>query len=190
MARALQIREQADIATYGWNYDQAGIVTTVAHERDHNGRAEEHFLPAGPFAILPLTGKRSSIVWTGSDRTKPIASSRYRMLTFTTNWRSVSACISATSKSSAPRKAYPLGLFRRPQLHCRSHRAGRRCGAYHSSHCRAGLEYGPARRRSIGGSDHRWCTARHRCRRRRPCWSAISAGGASTPWRWVSRPTD
>jgi 2-octaprenyl-6-methoxyphenol hydroxylase len=39
-------------------------VTTVAHERDHHGRAEEHFLPSGPFAILPLKGKRSSIVWT------------------------------------------------------------------------------------------------------------------------------
>jgi 2-octaprenyl-6-methoxyphenol hydroxylase len=39
-------------------------VTTVAHERPHHGRAEEHFLPAGPFAILPLTGNRSSIVWT------------------------------------------------------------------------------------------------------------------------------
>src|SRR5204863_95359 len=37
---------------------------TVGHERDHHGRAEEHFLPAGPFAILPLTGKRSSLVWT------------------------------------------------------------------------------------------------------------------------------
>jgi len=36
----------------------------VAHERDHHGRAEEHFLPAGPFAILPLTGRRCSIVWT------------------------------------------------------------------------------------------------------------------------------
>ncbi len=58
------IREHAGIATYGWEYDQAGIVTTVAHERDHNGRAEEHFLPAGPFAILPLKGRRSSIVWT------------------------------------------------------------------------------------------------------------------------------
>lgn len=58
------IREKAGIATHGWGYGQSGIVTTVAHERDHNGRAEEHFLPAGPFAILPLKGKRSSIVWT------------------------------------------------------------------------------------------------------------------------------
>jgi len=58
------IRQRAGIATHGWDYGQSGIVTTVAHERDHGGRAEEHFLPAGPFAILPLKGRRSSIVWT------------------------------------------------------------------------------------------------------------------------------
>jgi 2-octaprenyl-6-methoxyphenol hydroxylase len=63
-----KIREHARIATHGWNYDQAGIVATVAHERDHGGRAEEHFLPAGPFAILPLKGNRSSIVWTEESR--------------------------------------------------------------------------------------------------------------------------
>jgi 2-octaprenyl-6-methoxyphenol hydroxylase len=59
-----KLREQAGIVTHGWEYDQSGIVVTVGHERDHHGRAEEHFLPAGPFAILPLTGKRSSLVWT------------------------------------------------------------------------------------------------------------------------------
>jgi 2-octaprenyl-6-methoxyphenol hydroxylase len=58
------IRQRAGIATHGWDYGQSGIVTTVAHKRDHEGRAEEHFLPAGPFAILPLKGRRSSIVWT------------------------------------------------------------------------------------------------------------------------------
>ena len=63
------IRERAGIASHGWSYGQSAIVTTVAHERDHHGRAEEHFLPAGPFATLPLTrdaavGHRSSIVWT------------------------------------------------------------------------------------------------------------------------------
>jgi 2-octaprenyl-6-methoxyphenol hydroxylase len=60
------IRQAAGIATHGWNYAQSAIVTNVAHERDHGGRAEEHFLPAGPFAILPLKGRRSSIVWTES----------------------------------------------------------------------------------------------------------------------------
>jgi 2-octaprenyl-6-methoxyphenol hydroxylase len=53
----------ADIQTIGWDYDQAGIVATVAHERDHEGRAEQHFFPAGPFAVLPLPGRQSSIVW-------------------------------------------------------------------------------------------------------------------------------
>jgi 2-octaprenyl-6-methoxyphenol hydroxylase len=59
-----KLRERAGIATHGWDYDQAGIVVTVGHERDHQGRAEEHFLPAGPFAVLPLKGQRSSLVWT------------------------------------------------------------------------------------------------------------------------------
>jgi len=62
-----RVREQAAIATHGWNYGQSAIVTTVTHERPHNGRAEEHFLPAGPFAILPLKGDRSSLVWTETD---------------------------------------------------------------------------------------------------------------------------
>jgi 2-octaprenyl-6-methoxyphenol hydroxylase len=59
-----RLRERAGIALRGWSYGQSAIVTTVAHERDHNGRAEEHFLPGGPFAILPLRNHRSSIVWT------------------------------------------------------------------------------------------------------------------------------
>ncbi len=59
-----RLREMAGIKTVHWSYGQSGIVTTVAHERPHNGRAEEHFLPSGPFAMLPLTGNRSSLVWT------------------------------------------------------------------------------------------------------------------------------
>jgi 2-octaprenyl-6-methoxyphenol hydroxylase len=59
-----RLRERAGVATSGWSYGQSAIVTTVAHERSHEGRAEEHFLPAGPFAILPLRHNRSSIVWT------------------------------------------------------------------------------------------------------------------------------
>lgn len=58
------LRRAAGIRAIEWRYGQTGIVTTVAHARPHAGIAIEHFLPAGPFAILPMTGNRSSIVWT------------------------------------------------------------------------------------------------------------------------------
>jgi 2-octaprenyl-6-methoxyphenol hydroxylase len=67
------LRERAGIKCIGWSYPQIGIVTTVAHARPHHGKAVQHFLPSGPFAILPLTGNRSSIVWTeDSERGKAI----------------------------------------------------------------------------------------------------------------------
>jgi 2-octaprenyl-6-methoxyphenol hydroxylase len=59
-----KLRKKAGISFYGWTYDQSAIVGTITHERPHEGRAIEHFLPSGPFALLPLTGNRSSIVWT------------------------------------------------------------------------------------------------------------------------------
>ncbi len=64
-------RKGAGIGVTEWRYRQSGIVCTVAHERPHEGVAQEHFLPAGPFAILPMTGNRSSIVWTERDDLAP-----------------------------------------------------------------------------------------------------------------------
>ena len=62
--RESQLRAQMGIGVIGWSYPQTGIVATVHHARPHNGVAYEHFLPSGPFAILPMTGDRSSLVWT------------------------------------------------------------------------------------------------------------------------------
>ena len=62
--RESPLRCAAGIRTIEWRYPQTGIVTTVRHQRPHNGIAVEHFMRAGPFAILPMTGNRSSIVWT------------------------------------------------------------------------------------------------------------------------------
>ena len=59
-----RLRERAGIKCVGWSYPQLGIVTTVAHAKPHHGKAVQHFLPGGPFAMLPLKGNRSSIVWT------------------------------------------------------------------------------------------------------------------------------
>ncbi len=67
--RGSRVREEAGISQTHWRYGQAAIVTTVIHDRPHEGAAEERFLAAGPFAILPMTDDaagrhRSSIVWT------------------------------------------------------------------------------------------------------------------------------
>lgn len=61
--RRSALREAAGIKNVGWDYCQTGIVVTVLHERPHDGRAIQHFLPSGPFAILPLPGNRSCITW-------------------------------------------------------------------------------------------------------------------------------
>lgn len=58
------MRRSAGIRTTRWRYDQVGIVATIAHELSHCDIAHERFLPEGPFAILPLTGNRCSLVWT------------------------------------------------------------------------------------------------------------------------------
>lgn len=104
------IRQQAGIATHGWSYDQSGIVTTVEHERPHNGCAEEHFLPAGPFAILPLTGNRVSIVWT--ERTRD--AERIVALPddeFHAELEKRFGLHLGELKVVGPRRAYPLGLY-------------------------------------------------------------------------------
>jgi 2-octaprenyl-6-methoxyphenol hydroxylase len=65
------LRGQMGIGVIGWSYPQTGIVATVHHARPHNGVAYEHFLPSGPFAILPMTGDRSSLVWTEAKAKTP-----------------------------------------------------------------------------------------------------------------------
>jgi 2-octaprenyl-6-methoxyphenol hydroxylase len=61
--RRSRLREQAGLKVTGWGYGQTGIVTTLKHEKPHGGRAVQHFLPGGPFAILPLRANRSCVTW-------------------------------------------------------------------------------------------------------------------------------
>ncbi|MEM7619417.1 MAG: FAD-dependent monooxygenase [Pseudomonadota bacterium] len=66
--RRSKLRKKAGIKTIGWSYDQVGLVSTVSHALPHNGHAVQHFLPSGPFARLPLTGNRCSLVWSEKKR--------------------------------------------------------------------------------------------------------------------------
>lgn len=60
------IRQQADIAVKGWDFDQAALVTTVKTEKPHQNTAWQRFLNTGPLAFLPLSDGYSSIVWSTS----------------------------------------------------------------------------------------------------------------------------
>ena len=66
--RGSRVRSAAGIDTIGWGYGQSGVVATVRLARDHGNVAHEYFLPGGPFAILPLTDQRASLVWTETTR--------------------------------------------------------------------------------------------------------------------------
>lgn len=71
------VRKAADIGTVGWEYRQHAIVTVMGHELPHGNIAVENFLPAGPFAILPMNDApdgtyRSSIVWTDQSESAPL----------------------------------------------------------------------------------------------------------------------
>jgi 2-octaprenyl-6-methoxyphenol hydroxylase len=105
-----RLRERAGIKTHGWSYGQSAIVTTVTHERDHHGRAEEHFLPAGPFAILPLRRNRSSIVWTEAtaEATRIIALPDDR---FHDQLEKRFGLRLGEIVAAGPRRAYPIGLW-------------------------------------------------------------------------------
>ena len=104
-----RLRDMAGIQTVHWPYDQKGIVCTVEHERPHEGRAEEHFLPAGPFAILPLKGNRSSLVWTESSRDADRLLAQDELI-FETELEQRFGYKLGEIKLASKVKAFPLGL--------------------------------------------------------------------------------
>ena len=65
--RSSKLREQAGIKTVGWGYGQTGIIAIVQFELPHGGVAIQHFLPGGPFAILPMTGNRACVTWSAAE---------------------------------------------------------------------------------------------------------------------------
>jgi 2-octaprenyl-6-methoxyphenol hydroxylase len=118
--RASPVRKSAGIKSIAWDYPQTGIVTTVEHELPHEGVAQEFFLPSGPFAILPMTGNRSSLVWT---ERRDIARAVLALddKRFAQELGARFGDYLGTCKPVGPRWSYPLGLhlardYVRPRL--------------------------------------------------------------------------
>lgn len=104
-----RLREQAGIRTWGRDYPQKGLVLTVAHEKPHQGVAYEFFMPSGPFAILPLPGNRSSLVWTE----KSAAADALKAMDDESFQEALEARFGdflGAVRPDSPKWAYPLGL--------------------------------------------------------------------------------
>jgi 2-octaprenyl-6-methoxyphenol hydroxylase len=116
--RESPMRELMGLQIISWSYAQWGIVGTVAHEKPHNGVAYEHFLPAGPFAILPMTPavsddrrtiNRSSLVWTERDALGPAMTKLDDKAFDAEIARRFGQHLGAT-KAAGPRWSYPLNF--------------------------------------------------------------------------------
>ncbi|MGD1935591.1 MAG: FAD-dependent monooxygenase [Candidatus Phaeomarinobacter sp.] len=107
--RGSPVREKAGIKTIGWSYDQAGIVTTMVHDKPHEGVAQEYFLPGGPFAVLPMTGNRSSLVWT---ETQSVAADLMALddEAFASEAQDRFGTYLGACRPDGPRWSYPLSL--------------------------------------------------------------------------------
>jgi 2-octaprenyl-6-methoxyphenol hydroxylase len=107
--RSSMVREASGIAVIGWDYAHVGVVATVGLERDHQGVAYEHFLPTGPFAILPLTDRRASLVWTeGRARGEALMAARSEV--FAAHLLRRFGDFLGRVEVLGPRFAYPLSL--------------------------------------------------------------------------------
>lgn len=117
--RGSATRAGAGIKLTRWDYGQTGIVCTVRHQLSHQHIAHERFLPAGPFAILPLIGdaadggadaaNRSSIVWTERAQLAP-ALMALDDDTFATELRRRFGAFLGDVAVIGPRWSYPLSL--------------------------------------------------------------------------------
>jgi 2-octaprenyl-6-methoxyphenol hydroxylase len=107
--RGSLVRRTAGIDTFGWSYPHTAVVATVAVERDHAGVAYEHFLPGGPFAILPLPWRRASLVWTETPA-RAAALKACRQEAFEAHLARRFGPFLGAARLEGPRFTYPLSL--------------------------------------------------------------------------------
>ncbi|MDK3019919.1 FAD-dependent monooxygenase [Pseudodonghicola flavimaris] len=107
--RASGTARRAGISRTGWDYGQTALVCAIEHEKPHHGVAHQFFMPPGPLAILPLTGNRSSIVW--SEKTATAAAiNALPEAEYLAALRPRFGDFLGEIRLAGPRWTYPLGL--------------------------------------------------------------------------------
>jgi 2-octaprenyl-6-methoxyphenol hydroxylase len=107
--RGSLVRTTAGIDVFAWAYPHTAVVATIAVEREHGGVAYEHFLPSGPFAILPLPERRVSLVWTETPA-RAAALKACGEAAFEAHLARRFGDFLGEARLEGPRFTYPLGL--------------------------------------------------------------------------------
>ncbi len=107
-------RKTAGLPTREWSYRQRAVVCTLAHENPHNNTAIEHFLPHGPFALLPMTDTpegchRSTAIWVEDAHEHPSAA-EWDDQTFNAALAARVPAEYGQVRTLGARFSYPLGL--------------------------------------------------------------------------------
>jgi 2-octaprenyl-6-methoxyphenol hydroxylase len=139
--RNSNIRKLANIKNTSYDYKQHGIVCTVKHEKNHNGVAVEKFLPAGPFAILPMHGgHHSSLVWTEPSDLAPIylkMNNKEFIEQITERFDGYLGKLELTGD----RFSYPLSLVLAKKIYFTQTCISRRCSAWHPPNRRSRFQF-------------------------------------------------
>lgn len=61
--RRSRVRAAAGIAARDWSYPQVALTAILGHRREHRESSTEFHTRSGPCTLVPLPGRRSSLVW-------------------------------------------------------------------------------------------------------------------------------
>jgi 2-octaprenyl-6-methoxyphenol hydroxylase len=61
--RKSRVREAAGITARDWRYPQVALTAILSHRREHQDASTEFHTRSGPCTLVPMSGRRSSLVW-------------------------------------------------------------------------------------------------------------------------------
>ena len=103
------IRRKAGITSQRFDYEAASLVTTISHAEPHDGLAWQRLIKGGALAVLPLTGNRSQIVWSGPAKAVRAAEALEETDFLALLAEKMDGYL-GEMRCIAPRKSYPLRL--------------------------------------------------------------------------------
>jgi 2-octaprenyl-6-methoxyphenol hydroxylase len=61
--RRSRVREAGGITARDWSYPQVALTAILSHRREHQDASTEFHTRSGPCTLVPMSGRRSSLVW-------------------------------------------------------------------------------------------------------------------------------